>query len=316
MSIQPITNVLTGASRTKYRSYKDLPLTIKQEALRNPLLERKMLSRLPDGIAELFRSCFLNPNRRKAEELKEYFSLVDTSIVTYYIINHKPSSHKALEPLYNKEPVHLVDQYFYASQAGDAIPDRLNMVVSNFPFWLRELARERQEVKVLVPGSGPAQDFIKILAKNPDLLEKITITCVDNEPDALELGSLLAKQAGVAHKIAFIKGDLMKLSCDRQFDMVSLVGIICPLQLRTSISVVCQVAKYCKLGGIVAVSAVLQKMLINDPATCFVMDFIGWKMDYKTDDELIRIISKSGLYWAATFTDKYFFHRVVIGRVV
>lgn len=308
--------VVTGANPHKFKNFRDIPMEIRQKAIKSELIKREMLDKLPQNMAQIFIEGFLNPTKEKLAVLKNFFALPETSVVTTHIINHKPSSHKALEPLYNKYPVKLVDKYFYDSPAGDAIPDRLEAIVSNLPHWVRMLGLNQDIVKVLIPGSGPAQDIIRILSNNPDLGVKMKAVCVDNETSALELGKKLAQKAGVSDNIEYVEGDLMKLNYYHKFDLVLLVGIICPLLMRTSIKVVNKVVSYCRRGGFVVVSAALQKMLLDDPATCYVMDFIWWKIDYKTEDEFAEIIRRAGLIWVTSFQDpKSRFHRIVVGRV-
>jgi hypothetical protein len=56
-------------------------------------------------------------------------------------------------------------------------------------------------------------------------------------------------------------------------------------------------------------------MLIEDPVTCFIMDFCGWQLSYKTYGDLAEILDRSGLIWTGGFHDpRYQFHCVVIGE--
>jgi len=298
----------------KLKDFGDLPFEARQRAIQSELVRRELFGKLPPEIAEIFVDCFLYPTDEKAAALKEFFARPDTSVITSNIIGHKPSSHKALEPLYRKFPTMTVDQYFYDCPAGDAIPDRLDAVVANVPDWIRFAGRGKDVVKVIVPGSGPAQDIIRILTENPDLRERVQAYCVDNEPSAIQLGEQLAKKAGVADNIHYIEGDLMKLDYS-DMDLALLVGIICPLPRRVCIKIIKQVASYCHKGGLVVVSAALQKMLIEDPVTCFVMDFIGWQLFYKTEEEMRAIIADSGLTWRGSFQEpKSKFHLITIAQ--
>lgn len=318
MGISPVEiDAITGAAPLlRFDDFRDIPLDDRWEAINSELVKREMLAKLPMDIRKIFIDVFLNPDGkdRKLAKLKEFFALPETSVVTSHIINHKPSSHKALEPLYNKRPVRLVDQYFYDCPAGDAIPDRLNVVVANLPYWIRKAGENKDVIKIIVPGSGPAQDIIRILVENPDLQDKVEAYCIDNEPCAIELGEKLAREAGIADKVRYIKGDLMEVDY-HDMDLALLVGIICPLPNKVSAMVIGRVASYCRKDGFVVVSAVLQKMLIEDPVTCFVMDFIGWKLHYKREEDMVEVIAKAGLTWRSSFQDpKSKYHRIVIGN--
>jgi len=299
---------------SQFKDFRDLPLELRKRAIQSELVERELLQKLPQKIARIFVECFLYPTEEMMATLKKFFARPDTSVITSNIIGHKPSSHKALEPLYKKYPTMTVDQYFYDCPAGDAIPDRLDAVVANVPDWIRFAGRGKDVIKVIVPGSGPAQDIIRILAENPDLREKVRAFCIDNESSALELGKRLAEKAGVADNIQYIEGDLMKLDY-RNMDLALLVGIICPLPKRVCVKIIKQVASYCREGGLVIVSAALQKMLVEDPVTCFVMDFIGWRLFYKTEEEMRTIIADSGLTWQSSFQDpKSEFHLIAVAQ--
>lgn len=297
-------------------SFKDVPLKARKAALKTELVQVQLLNKLPIAIRELFVDSFLDPTQEKLDALRDFFADPATSIVTHHIIKHKPSSHKALEPLYDKFPEMLVDRYFFACPAGDAIPDRLNTVIDRVPSWIaRARGQNKDEIQVLIPGSGPAQDAIGMLIKYPQLKYKVKFYCVDNEPTALELGEHMAKKVGVKEHISYIEGDMTKLNF-REMDLALLVGIICPLRHRTGISLLKKIAKYCREDGFLIVSAAQQKMLFEDPVTCFVMDFIHWRLFYRNHEQLQEAITKAGLIWENHFYDpKYHYHEIAVARI-
>lgn len=305
------------------RDFRDVSMEERKKAIESELVEKELLFKLPPFIRGVFIDVFLHPidkKQAKTDEktvlLKDFFARPDVSVVTSHIIGHKPSSHKALEALYNKSPVMLIDRYFYDCPAGDAIPDRLNAVVKNVPRLIRKMSKKKDFIKVLIPGSGPAQDVIRILANNPNLRHKTIVRCIDDEPSAIELGEKIARRAGVFDNIAYIKEDLMKLGY-YDTDLVLLVGIICTLPNQVSTRVLKRVVGYCQKGALVVFSAALQKMLIEDPVTCFIMDFIGWKLYYKTKKEIEEIAEKSGLAPRGYFQDpKNKYHQIIIGEVI
>ncbi len=300
------------------RDFRDLPLLYRQKKLNSKLVRNDLLGKLPLKIRKVFVNNFLsedgnNRDIRGTLILKHFFSSPDVSIPSSYIINHKMSSHKALEAIYNKSPKSLLDGYFYKSPAGDAIPDRLNEVVRVVPSLIRQ-ARKGEKVKVLVPGSGSGYDIIRIISNNPDLKRTVEAYCIDNELSAIETGRKLARRAGLKN-IKYIKGDLMKLNFS-DVDLILLVGILCPLPNAVSVRVLKRMKSYCRKGGTIIASVTMQKMLIDDPVTCFVMDFIGWKLHYKTEEDVSEITSKAKLDWVHSFYDpKRMFHLMAICMV-
>jgi len=295
-------------------SFRDVPLTAREKALKTGLVQERLLKKLPVAIRELFVDSFLNPTEEKLNALRDFFAEPTISIVTHHIISHKPSSHKALEPLYDKTPEMLVDKYFFNCPAGDAIPDRLNAVINNVPLWIEKIGKKKDRVRILIPGSGPGQDAVGILIRHQELKNKVEFYCVDNEPSALELGEYLAKKNGVKECISYIENDMTKLDY-REMDLALLVGIICPLGHLTGIALIKKVAEYCR-GGYLIASAAQQKMLFEDPVTCFVMDFIRWRLFYRNHEQVRGAIDKAGLLWETSFYDaKHQYHEMAVARV-
>ena len=298
----------------RFNTFRDVSINRRLDAINSELVKRELLNKLPIDVRKVFVDAFLNPTSEKLLKLRQFFALPETSIVTSYVINHKPSSHKALESLYDKNPIHLVDQYFYNCPAGDAVPDRLQAVIRKVPRWIRKAGRDKREIKIIVPGSGSGQDVIRILKNNPDLLEKCQVWCIDNELSAIEKGKRVARKFGVDRKIKWINNDLMKLNFSHEMDLALLIGILCPLPNKMSVRILRKIDSYCRPGGLIIFSAVSQKMLIEDPVTCFVMDFIKCKMHYKSNKDFKEITKKSGLRQRGFFCDKRKYHHIIVAE--
>jgi len=298
-----------------YLSFRNVPRAERIKALSVELVREQLLKKLPVAIRELFVDAFLNPTQEKLDALREFFADTRVSIITHHIITHKTSSHKALEPLYDRTPEMLVDRFFFTCPAGAAISDRLNAVIENVSHWIAKAGTNHNDkIRVLIPGSGPAQDAIGMLVRYPWIRKRTKFYCVDNEPSALELGEYLAKKAGVSEYVTYIENDLMKLEY-KGMDLALLVGIICPMKHLTGITVLKKVADYCQ-GGFLVVSAAQQKMLFEDPVTCFIMDFIRWKLFYRTHRQLKEAIEASGLTWLDSFFDpKCRYHEIAVSSV-
>ena len=296
-------------------SFRNVPISVREKAINARLVQEQLLNKLPIEMRELFIDSFFHPTQEKLNVLREFFANPAISIIAHHIIKHKPSSHKALEPLYDKTPEMLVDRYFFNCPAGDAIPDRLNAVVEHVPYWIMKASeRTKERVKVIILGSGPAQDAIGILIKHPEFKDNVEFYCVDNEPSALELGEYLAKKNGVKEYITYIEGDMTKLNY-REMDLAILVGIICPMGHLSGIRLLKNTAEYCR-GGFLIVSATQQKMLFEDPVTCFAMDFGRWKLFYRTHKQLEESINRAGLVLEDHFYDpKYQYHEIAIATV-
>jgi hypothetical protein len=234
-----------SASQPRCRDFREIPVDLRKAALDSKLVQNELLDKMPLGMREAFVQCFLHPTPELAYILREYFSMREVSIISHHIVHHKASSHKALETVYNQSPEGLVDQYFFRCRAGTADRGSLNAIIVNLPDWIRQARDRRDVVEILVPGSGPTRDVIRILSLNPDLQGRMLAYCIDNDLNALELGEQLARKAGVAENIEFVHGDLTKLDF-QEMDFALLVGIICPVPNSLGIRVVRKIASCCR----------------------------------------------------------------------
>lgn len=297
----------------RMRNFQDVSFNDKVISLQSDLFINEFLLKLNEQMRALFVESYFKPEESKIAFIRDFLSHPEVSVVTSQIINHKISSHRALDPIYLKKPAGLLDNYFYCGKAGESIPDRLQAVIHETPRWIRIAGEGQKIINVLIPGSGPGRDIINILANNPDLKSKVRAVCVDNEQDALDLGYELAVKANVEDCIKFAKGDIMDLDHYSNFDIVLLIGIICPLGNRTSTAVVSKACSYLRSGGYMLVSAATKKMLLDDPISAFVMYSIGWKLFYKSDDDINYILSKSNLKYITSFYDlKNQFHKIAV----
>jgi hypothetical protein len=298
-----------------HKDFRDISQTARAGSLQTALFKTEFRAKISEPAQDKFERGYLNPDPAIIRDLKSFFADPEISIVTSNIIGHKISSHRALDPIYMKNPAAKVDQFFYLGQAGDSIPDRLQAVIAETPDWIRRAGENRDEIKVVIPGSGPGRDIIAILAQNPDLRDRVKAVCIDNELDAVSLGQELAEEAGVHNRIEFVHADFMQQFDRDGFDLALMVGIICPLGNRTSAMVVGKISSHLRNGGIMLVSSAMSNMLTADPVSAFVMYTIGWRLEYKTDADLDYITGKAGLRRVGSFYDpKHRFHQVVAAQ--
>ena len=96
-----------------------------------------------------------------------------------------------------------------------------------------------------------------------------------------------------------------------------LIGILCGLENRACVAVLRRIKRYFKKGGILVASNILETMLEQDPFIAWLIDnVIGWKLVYKTTEELQQIFEKAGYKWKGVFYDEPTrFHAIGIGMV-
>ena len=130
---------------------------------------------------------------------------------------------------------------------------------------------------------------------------------------ALEKGRRIAKIKGIGNLIEFIEANFLKYKPIKKFDIILLIGILCPLEHQTCIALLKKVKRLFKKDGCLIAGNVSKKMLKEDPFTCHLMSLGNWKMVFKDEEELKQIYKKAGYEWKRSFTDSYGFHIMGVG---
>ena len=118
-------------------------------------------------------------------------------------------------------------------------------------------------------------------------------------------------------EINFIEGNLLRLSYRKEIDLGLIIGVLCGLENKTCIAVLKRIRRYFKEGGILNASNVSKNMPEKDPFTSYLLEkIVGWKLVYKTSEELYEIFEKAGYKWKGIFYDEPTkFHGMGIGMV-
>jgi len=229
-----------------------------------------------------------------------------------------PATSIITELLYDGEKLNLsspIDEYFLLSKAGRSIKERLKVLKEELSKIIEEYRQKRGDKKVLIGnlGSGPGRDVIEALAAHYSNTSDVRAIHTDKDEFALERGKLMAQIKKVDHLIEFVKGNFLKYKPSKKFDIVLLIGILCPLDFETCVVILKKVKKFLKKDGCIIASNVSKKMLEEDPFTYHLMSLGNWKMVFKDEQELKEIFRKAGYEVKRYFTDSYGFHIMCVG---
>jgi hypothetical protein len=289
---------------------------------RNRALETQAASilrdALPADIWDKLGKCFLDGDT-VSNQAKEVLShLKDNSIIAQ-MVQDDPTSSLTFEYLYRKKPItNNIDKYFPEGKAATAIYERLNKLKTYLPEVIRtEIDRKGSSTNkytILNIGSGPGHDTIEIMNENRDLAEKVHVTCLDPDREALRLGMERAQEYGLSKSFSFVEKKLQDFKGGK-YDMLLLIGIFCTRQSDISKKLINNLSVHACWNGIIVFSMVKNKMCLGDPLTDFIMRLAGWNMNYKYAGEPAEIAMAANWKPFDRFYDKLGYNCMTVARL-
>lgn len=237
------------------------------------------------------------------------------------LLMEDPGTFKMLEIVYTGKVLDdVIDRYLLNSLPAQALRNRLAAVIFYLDWQIRKMIEnnERGLIKIVNLGSGSARDIITLMAKNTGAFDSVFVDCVDIDSEALTTAKRLAQEAKVSSNLNFIQRDLISCPYRGELDLGVLVGILCGLDYRKCVILLKKIKRYFKKGGVLIASNVATHMLKQEPFFSQIVlgDIIGWKLVYKTTEELRRIFEEAGYEWIDVFYDEPTrFHAMGVGRV-
>lgn len=223
-----------------------------------------------------------------------------TSVFTEFLYNGIPSPSS-------------IDRYVLQCKAGRAIKSRLLAIEKKLPKIIEEYLN-KGSVLIGNLGSGPGRDIINVLSANYRNTSNIQSIHIDKDINALKRGRIMAKVQKIDHLVKFVRESFLNYNPSQKFDILVLVGILCPLDTEICISILKKIKTFLKEGGCLIASNVTKKMEKEDPFAYFIMKWMAdWKLVFKDEEELRQIYEKAGYMWKEGFRDSYGFHLMGIG---
>lgn len=251
------------------------------------------------------------------EEAYNYF-ITNSVIITAMATNRGSST--ITEFLYDGLNHSFIDEYILSCKTGKAVKARLLAVKRELPEIIKEYSK-KGDVLIGNFGSGPGRDIIDILynLRNVDGIDisKIKAVHIDKDDVALKRGKIMAKNKGVDHLIDFVQTNFFKYETDKKFDIVLLIGVLCPLDPEICVSILKTIKGCLKKDGCIIASNATKRMQKEDPFACFIMDWTAdWNLVFKDEKELRQIFEKAGYSWKKSFEDSYGFHLMGVGNPI
>jgi len=269
-------------------------------------------NRVKDFLIRSYRGLPVSP---EMEEEAYNYSITHSAIFSATTSN--PGTSMLTEFLYEGIPSPSpIDKYFLQSKGGKAVKARLIAIEKELPKIIEEYG-SKGNVLIGNLGSGPGRDVIDTFSNYYRNVTNIKAVHIDRDKVALDRGKRMAKNKGVGHFIEFVQENFLKYNSTKKFDILLLIGILCPLEGETCIEYLKTIKKLLKEDGRLIAGNVSKKMLREDPFTCHIMEWgANWKLIYKDEEELRQIYEKAGYIWKGYFTDFYGFHIMGMGNPI
>lgn len=270
------------------------------------------LLQLPPNIGDIL----LNESQQPLDKeiVKKYFR--EHSFTTEVLMKN-PATFKMLELIYTGKDIQgAIDQYAFRSLSSQALRNRLSSVTDSVRTMIKMKVNKGNRMKVLNLGSGSGRDIIGILSEDSYIANVISVDCVDIDPEALQKGNELIKGENY-REINFIEGNFLRLAYRKEIDLGLLIGVLCGLERRSCITVLKRIRRYFKEGAVLIASNVSKNMPEKDPFMSYLLkEITGWKLVYKTPEELHQIFEEAGYEWKGIFYDEPTkFHGMGVGVV-
>jgi hypothetical protein len=285
-----------------------LDMTHREELLQT-VNAQHLKNKLPIRIYEFLREYFVDDNQANSKDLADYF--IKHSCI-FNIIKSTPGSSIGYDCLYTKNTKTELDNYFVQCISGHQIYERLKSLEQKLPRLIRSKLNEKQSLLVDNIGSGVGRDMINVVFQNPDIKNKLHVRQIDPDSEALNLSRKIAYELGVVESFSFHENSLSSIDSVNA-DVVLLIGMLCPLNLRHSSIVLRQVKRLCNSNnGLLIFSTATHNMVIDDPLTDSLMRLCGWNMSFKTESDSTKLAESLGLKIIEVFYEEPYHHHCMI----
>lgn len=288
----------------KYQGFSDAAICLFNA------LEKKGEAKVKDFLIKDFKGL---PVSKEDEEYAFNYFINNSVILSATVANYGTSV--TTEFLYDGlASPSLIDNYFLQCEAGRALKSRLITIKEQLNKIINEYSRKNGKILIGNFGSGPGRDVINVLSSchNNGNIKAIHI---DKDVNSLKRGKRMAMNMGVGQHIEFVKESFLKYETEKKFDIILLIGIICPLNIENSVVVLQKIKKFLKEDGVIIASTATKKMGAEDPFTYYLMKWAAdWEMFFKDEADLKKIYENAGYQWKGQFTEPLGFHMMGMGK--
>lgn len=272
-------------------------------------LEKRGESRVKDFLIKSFKKMPVSSE----DENYAFNYFITNSVITAVTATSKASS-VLTEFLYDRLSAHsLIDKHLLQCKSELAVKSRLITIEEELIKIIEKFTQKKENILIGNFGSGPGRDVIDVISShfNKGNVRAINI---DKDIEALRRGEKMAKNKGISHLVEFVGKSLMRYETDKKFDIILLIGVLCPLDMETCVAILSMMKKFLKKDGLLIASNATKKMEKEDPLTCHIMEWAAnWKLIFKDEAELKQIFEKAGYHWEGQFIEPNGFHMMGMG---
>jgi SAM-dependent methyltransferase len=213
------------------------------------------------------------------------------------------TTHAALEVVYSygadgsrkNEVANFFQKLWQGTRNAKAVRNRLRLVKREIMGALRSLIND-DKVHILSIASGSSRAIIESLQeleKGGHSTSSIDATFLDKSPRAIEYSKEMARISGLSNKFFWVENTAGKYLNDesvaKKFDIIEMVGLMDYLDDAKGIQILSSVKKALKQGG-----KFITANIADNPERKFLTNAVGWKMIYRTAEELASLLIRSG----------------------
>lgn len=229
-----------------------------------------------------------------------------------------PGTYRMPEHIYRGEAAGWLDDHLACSPSGRALKNRIRaVVVATEGLVLDKMRSNGGRARIINMGCGTGRDTLLMMKKNPRWSDRVRVECVDLDMEALDSGREFARAMEISN-VDFVEANILSLTRREEFDVGLLVGVLCGIPASRCVAILKKIKPYFKKGGILVASNVTTAMIDQDPLVSYILEeFVGWRLVYKTPQQLRHIFERAGYEWKGCFLDEpHRFHCMGMGAVL
>lgn len=211
------------------------------------------------------------------------------------------TTHEALEALYNEGKahphenfIHYLARYFWFNlNNSKAVRNRLKLVSRELKNKVSELSVQNREVRILSIASGSARSVIEVLKQVDVPRNKISVSFLDINNNALQYSKLLVGDLGKSYNFRWINDSAFNFPShfakDNLPNIIEMVGLLDYFDDER----VKRIFNLIK-DNIADDGYLITANILDNNEKKFVTKVVGWEMIYRKAEELAAFIEKSG----------------------
>lgn len=215
------------------------------------------------------------------------------------VIEHA-TTHKAIEILYKKGTSHaprnraqkFMQEFWFHTNNARAVRNRLQLVEKILKHTIKSLVVLQNKVSILSIASGSARAVIETLYSLNLPNKKISVKFLDKSAEAIEYSKELAKNLSKFYEIEWITdtaSNFPRYYSHKKPDIIEMVGLMDYFHDPWAIRTLSLIRENLSANG-----TLITANIVPNTEQRFISDVVGWKMIYRTPEDLIDLALAAG----------------------